>query len=165
MILATTAVSVRLSLSARAERQDRDRAAALQNLDGLFADAQEIDLNSVFPRNATSGRVAYATTYVINTVPRQLRVQLTLATNNPIRVYVNGQLVAQNVESGGTSSLFTLAPAGSTESQATRVMIKILQRENDARFAFTARLRDELGVSLTDSTREVVFTLGPNGGI
>jgi hypothetical protein len=132
--------------------------------DGLFSDVQDIDLNRVFPRNATSGRVAYATSYAINTVPRTLRVQLTVTTNNPIRIYVNGALVAQNVESGGTSALFTLAPAGG-ESKPTRLMIKILQRDNDARFAFTARLRDELGVVLTDSTREVVFTLGPNGGI
>jgi hypothetical protein len=132
--------------------------------DGLFSDAQEVDLDTVFPRNATSGRAAYATTYVVNTVPRQLRVQLTVATNNPIRIYVNGALVAQNVESGGTSALFTLGAAGG-EAKPARVMIKILQRDTDNRFAFTARLRDELGVVLTDTTREVVLTLGPNGGI
>jgi hypothetical protein len=132
--------------------------------DGLFSDAQEVDLNTAFPRNATGGRAAYATSYVVNTVPRQLRVQLTVTTNNPVRLYVNGVLVAQNVESGGTSALFTLAPAGG-EAKPTRVMIKILQRDTDARFAFTARLRDELGVVLTETSREVVFTLGPNGGI
>jgi hypothetical protein len=44
-------------------------------------------------------------------------------------------------------------------------MIKILQRANDPRFAFTAQLRDELGALLTDASRELVFTLGPNGGI
>jgi hypothetical protein len=132
--------------------------------DGLFSDAQEVDLDTVFPRSATSGRAAYATTYVVNTVPRQLRVQLTVATNNPIRIYVNGALVAQNVESGGTSALFTLGAAGG-EAKSARVMIKILQRDTDNRFAFTARLRDELGVVLSDTTREVVLTLGPNGGI
>jgi hypothetical protein len=132
--------------------------------DGLFSDLQEVDLNSVFPRNATSGRVAYASAYVVNTVPRQLRAQLTVTTNNPIRIYINGQLVAQNVESGGTSAFLTLAPAGG-EAKQTRIMIKILQRDTDARFAFTARLRDELGTLLTETTREVVFTLGPNGGI
>ncbi len=132
--------------------------------DGLFSDLQEVDLASVFPRNATSGRVAYASAYVVNTVPRQIRAQLTVTTDNPIRIYINGQLVAQNVESGGTSAFLTLAPAGG-EAKQTRIMIKILQRDTDARFAFTARLRDELGTLLTETTREVVFTLGPNGGI
>lgn len=133
--------------------------------DGLFSDATEVDLNSVFPRNATSGRVAYATAYVINTVPRSLRVQLTVSTNNPIRLYVDGSLIAQNVDSGGTSAFFTLGATGTENAKPVRIMIKILQRDNDARFAFTARLRDELGNVLSDATREVVFTLGPNGGI
>jgi hypothetical protein len=132
--------------------------------DGLFSDRAEVDLDLAFPRNATSGRVAYATTYAINTVPRQLRVQLTVTTNNPVRLYVDGQLLAQNVGGGGTSAFFTLPPAGPT-AKPTRLMLKILQRGNDARFAFTAQLRDELGVVLSDATREVVFTLGPNGGI
>jgi hypothetical protein len=50
-------------------------------------------------------------------------------------------------------------------AKPVRIMLKILQRETDARFAFTARLRDELGTLLTETSREVVFTLGPNGGI
>jgi len=132
--------------------------------DGLFADGQEIDLNTAFPRSATSGRVAYATSYMINTVPRQLRVQLTVTTTNPVRVYVDGLLVAQNIDGGGTSAFITLAAPGK-ETKPTRVMIKLLQRAGDPRFAFSARLRDELGTVLSDSTRELVFTLGPNGGI
>jgi len=108
--------------------------------------------------------VAYAATYVINTVPRALRVQLTVTTNNPVRVYVDGVLVAQNIESGGTSAFFTVAAPGK-ETKPPRVMLKLLQRSSDARFAFTARLRDELGVGFTDTSRELVFTLGPNGGI
>ena len=132
--------------------------------DGLFSDVREVDLNTVFPRNVQSGRIAYATSYVINTVPRQLRVQLSIATNNPVRVYVDGALVAQNADSGGVSAFFTLGAAGAT-AKPVRIMLKILQRDTDQRFAFTARLQDELGVVLTDTTREVVFTLGPNGGI
>ncbi|HEY5950225.1 MAG TPA: hypothetical protein VIV40_32240 [Kofleriaceae bacterium] len=130
--------------------------------DGLFSDAAEVDLNTAFPRN-TGGRVAYATAYAINTVPRTLRVQLTVATDNPIRIYIDGQLIAQNVDSGGTSAFFTLGPSGT--AKPIRIMLKILQRDGDARFAFTARLRDELGTLLTENTRELVFTLGPNGGI
>ena len=48
---------------------------------------------------------------------------------------------------------------------AKKIMIKLLQRADDARFAFTAQLRDELGTLLTDRTGELVFTLGPKGGI
>jgi hypothetical protein len=132
--------------------------------DGLFSEAAEVDLNTAFPRAVNAGRVAYASAYVINTVPRTLRAQLTVTTNNPIRVYVDGALVAQNVESGGTSAFVTLAAAGAN-AKPVRIMIKLLQRETDGRFAFTARLRDDLGVVLTETSREVVFTLGPNGGI
>ena len=39
--------------------------------DGLFATDATIDLNAVFPRPATTGRVAYATSYVVNTYERR----------------------------------------------------------------------------------------------
>lgn len=132
--------------------------------DGLFSDEAEVDLDVAFPRNVNAGRVAYASAYVINTVPRTLRVQLTVTTNNPIRVYVDGALAAQNVDSGGASAFLTLGAAGSN-AKPVRIMLKILQRETDGRFAFNARLRDEQGVVLSETSREVVFTLGPNGGI
>jgi hypothetical protein len=133
--------------------------------DGLFADTQEVDLGAAFPRSATSGRVAYAVSYAINTVPRQVRAQLVVATNNPVRIFVNGALVAQNDQSGGTTAFMTLAASGTADAKPTRIMIKVLQRATDPRFAFTAQLRDELGALLTDASRELVFTLGPNGGI
>jgi hypothetical protein len=44
-------------------------------------------------------------------------------------------------------------------------MIKLLQRATDTRFAFTAQLRDEQGILLTDRNGGLVVTLGPNGGI
>ena len=130
--------------------------------DGLFSDRDEVDLNVAFPRAATGGRVAYAVSYAINTVPRTTVAQLTIQTNNPIRVYVNGALVAQNDQGGGATALVNLPAAGGAPA---RILVKVLQRANDARFAFTAQLRDELGNLLTDRTGELVFTLGPNGGI
>jgi hypothetical protein len=133
--------------------------------DGLFAESRDIDLNTAFPRTATSGRVAYAVSYAINTVPRQIRAQLVVGTNNPVRVFVNGALVAQNDQSGGTTAFMTLPAAGTAGAKPTRIMIKILQRATDQRLLFTAQLRDELGALLTDASRELVFTLGPNGGI
>jgi hypothetical protein len=130
--------------------------------DGLFSDNGEVDLNDAFPRAATSGRVAYAVSYAINTVPRAITAQLTVSTQNPIRVYVDGALVAQNDQGGGATALLNLPASGGTPK---RIMIKVLQRADDARFAFTAQLRDELGTLLTDRTGELVFTLGPKGGI
>jgi hypothetical protein len=132
--------------------------------DGFFSDEAEVDLNIPFPRNATSGRAAYAVSYAINTVPRSTVAQLVVSTDNPIRIWINGALVAQNDNSGGATALVTL-PASGGASQPARIMIKLLQRQNDADFAFTAQLRDDLGNLLTDQTGELVFTLGPKGGI
>ncbi len=132
--------------------------------DGLFSDVAEVDLNLAFPRDATSGRVAYATSYAINTVPRSVVAQLVVATDNPIRIYINGLLVAQNDNGGGATALINLA-AGGPGAQPARILIKLLQRPTDDEFAFTAQLRDDLGNLLTDQTGELVFTLGPKGGI
>lgn len=132
--------------------------------DGLFADRAEVDLNLAFPRDATSGRVAYAVSYAVNTVPRPLVAQLVVTTDNPIRIYVGGALVAQNDLGGGATALLNLPASGGTAAPA-RILIKLLQRSTDDRFAFTAQLRDELGALLTDRTGELVFTLGPKGGI
>jgi len=131
--------------------------------DGLFADGTEVDLNAVFPRSATSGRAAYAVSYVINSAPRNQTVQISVATQNPVRIYVNGLLIAQNDQGGGTTALTTLTATGQTRT--ARIMIKLLQRAGDARFAFTAQLRDDQGILLTDRNGGLVFTLGPNGGI
>lgn len=132
--------------------------------DGLFSDNQVVDLNTAFPRASTSGRVAYAVSYAVNTVPRQIQAQLAVATNNPVRIYIDGVLASQNDQGGGTSAFLTLKPAA-PGNKPVRIVIKVLQRANDAQFAFTAQLRDELGRPLTDVSRELVFTLGPNGGI
>ncbi|HTJ42572.1 MAG TPA: hypothetical protein VL463_10790 [Kofleriaceae bacterium] len=131
--------------------------------DGLFSDVQEVDLNLAFPRDATGGRVAYAVSYAINTQPFAQTAQLVVSTDNPLRIYVNGILVAQNDNSGGASAIVSLPAAGT--QPPPRLLIKLLQRPTDARFAFTAKLEDELGNLLTDQNGGLVFTLGPNGGI
>jgi hypothetical protein len=132
--------------------------------DGFFSASATIDFNAVFPRAATPGRVAYAVAYVTNTFPRDIRAQVLIATNNPVQVYADGQLVAQNPNSGGTTAIttFKTSAAGTT---STKLMIKLLQRANDANFSFTAQFSDQFGALLTDVTGELVFTLGPNGGV
>jgi len=132
--------------------------------DGLFSEDAQIDLDTAFPRAATGGRVAYAVTYATSTVPRQTLAQLQIASNNPVRIYVNGSLVAQNDQGGGASAFLTLPPSGA-ETKSTLILIKVLQRSTDQTFRFSAQLKDEFGRLLTDTSRELVFTLGPNGGI
>lgn len=144
-----------------------DRAGGAFNngqWDGLFATSAQVDLNAAFARTATSGRAAYAVAYALNTMPRQLVVQMNVTTQNAIRIYIDGVLVAQNDQGGGASTVMTLAPAG-PGNKPTRILIKLVQRSTDPTFAFSAQLRDELGQLLTDTTRELVFTLGPHGGI
>jgi hypothetical protein len=133
--------------------------------DGTFSASNNIDLNAVFPRAQNSGRIAYAVAYIVNTVPRPIQAQMSIVTNNPIRIYVDGLLVGQNDQSGGNTAFLSLPAAGATNAKATKVLIKLLQRANDAQFAFTAQFRDQFGTLLTDVTRELVFTLAANGGI
>jgi hypothetical protein len=132
--------------------------------DGLFSASNVIDLNQAFPRNATGGRVGYAVSYVVNTIPVPIQAQVQIATQNPVRIYVDGALVAQNDQGGGTSAFVNLKPAG-PGAKAVKVLVKLLQRANDPTFSFTAQFRDQLGNLLTDATGELVFTLGPGGGI
>jgi hypothetical protein len=131
--------------------------------DGLFSDRADVDLSAAFPRAATSGRVAYAVAYALNTTPQPLVAQLSVSTQNPIRIYLDGVLAAQNDQNGGASAVVNL-PAAGKGGKPVRILIKLLQRSSDASFAFTAQLRDELGTLLTDATGELVFTLGPHGG-
>jgi hypothetical protein len=132
--------------------------------DGFFSTSANVDFNVPFPRAATSGRVAYAVAYIVNTTPRLIKAQIQFNTNNPIRVYVDNQLIAQNNNSGGTAAFATLNPAGT--GKAVKVLVKLLQRANDNNFRFQAQFSDQqTGIAFTDATRELVFTLGPNGGL
>ena len=132
--------------------------------DGFFSTNASVDFNVPFPRAATSGRVAYAVAYVVNTTPRLIKAQIQFNTNNPIRIYVDNQLSAQNINGGGATAFLSLNPAGT--GKAVKVLVKLLQRSGDAAFSFQAQFTDQqTGVAFTDATRELVFTLGPNGGL
>jgi hypothetical protein len=132
--------------------------------DGLFSSDSTVDLDVPFSRPSNAvGRLAYATSYVVNTYPRPQTVQLIVTTSNPVRVYVNGQLWAQNDQSGGTTASFTLAASGADRS--ARILIKVMQRSTDRAFAFRAQLTDDHATVLTDSNSGLVFMLGPDGGV
>jgi len=131
--------------------------------DGFFSEAQQVNLNIPFPRNNVA-RIAYASANIINTANREIRAQLVFDTDNPIQVYVNNQLVEQNDQGGDVTALITLK-ASSQREAPTRILVKLLQRANDANFRFAVQARDQFGNLLTDRTAELVDTLGPNGGI
>jgi hypothetical protein len=132
--------------------------------EGFFSDSATIDLNVAFPRAQTGGRVAYAVASVSNTFPRDIQAQMTVTTNNPVQVYADGVLISQNPNSGGTTAIMTFKASGGTDTKSTRVLVKLLQRAQDANFNFTAQFADQFGTNLTDLTGELVFTLAPNGG-
>lgn len=132
--------------------------------DGFFSEEGRVDLDQVFGRAQEVNRVAYAVSYLTNTSPVPIRVQIQIDTVNAARVYVGDTLVAQDDDGGGVSAIANL-PAYGSGGGAVRVLVKLLQRTGDGELAFTARLRDELGTPLTDSSGELVITLGPDGGI
>lgn len=132
--------------------------------DGFFSDEAEVDLNIPFNRDATAGRVAFASTYVINTDSRDIDAQLVVTTDNPVRIYIDGRLAGSNDQGGSTTAIALLKASNRREGTA-HVLIKLLQRANDNDFSFTAQFRDDIGNVLTDETGELVFTLAQNGGI
>jgi hypothetical protein len=130
--------------------------------DGFFSDSANIDLNTPFPKVGAT-RIAYASAFLLNTLGNTQPIQMQVVTNNAIQIYLNGALVAQNDNSGGASLITTLA--GSGAGSKAKVVIKLLQRANDAQFAFTAQLKDDQGTLLTDVVGGIVITLSDNGGI
>jgi hypothetical protein len=133
--------------------------------DGFFAEDRTIDLNQVFPRDATAGRVAYAVVYLVNTTPLSETAQMTITSPNAVRAWVGTTLVAQADDASNGVAAVAVLPAYSTEKKATRILVKLFQSADDNGFEFTLQLRDELGNPLTDTTGEIVALLGPQGGI
>jgi hypothetical protein len=135
--------------------------------DGLFGDDNNglVDLGAAFPRASTSGRVAYAVAYLLNTSPSDIDADLTIVSPNAVKLYVADRAVLQaNDATGGVTGLATL-PAYATAKSATRVLVKVLQRANDRQFQFQMFLKDSLGNPLTNLTGELVVKLSPDGGI
>jgi len=127
--------------------------------DGFFSASANVDLSIPFPGTGIN-RVVYASANVINSLGRTQSVNFNIATNNPIQVYVDGKLTAQNNASGGTMAITTLPT-----NKPVHILIKLQQRENDAQFAFTAQTTDNQGNVLTDKVGGLIFTLAPNGGL
>jgi hypothetical protein len=136
--------------------------------DGLFnddANNEVVDLNRAFPRDATSGRIAYAVAYVVNTSNLDITAQMEVTSDNALRIYVDDALVAQADDASGGVATIAQLPAFGNSKKSTRLLFKLFQSADDEEFSFTVQFRDDLGNLLTDASQELVILLGPQGGI
>jgi hypothetical protein len=128
-----------------------------------FADDAFVDLGDRFGRNAP--RAAYAATYVVNTDSFDIDVRLEVSSENDFHVYFGG--LDQSVIGGGTVNLTQRINAfGGEEGDLVRILIKVFEPQDQGQFGFTARFFDNRNNNLlTEDTGELVFVLGPEGGI
>ena len=56
-------------------------------------------------------------------------------------------------------------PPYATSRQVTRILVKVFQTTDDTAFGFEMKFSDENGNVMTGSMRELVFKLGPEGGV
>jgi hypothetical protein len=134
--------------------------------DGLFSAAEVVDMNVEFPQAVNGGRAGYALTYVINTTSTDISAQVTVSSPNVIKMWA-GKTVVQNTDNAvaGAPTVVTL-PAYSTSKTATRLLLKVFQRQADNAFNFKMSFTDvNSGQLLTNTTGELVFKLSPDGGI
>lgn len=133
---------------------------------GFFAEGPFVDLGDArqgFPRDMPTDRVAYAVAYVINTSPDDVTAVITVRSPNDVELFVGGEH-DQGRDGAGTSVMAPL-PAYTTTRAVTRIMVKVFQSSDDADFGFDLQIADDGGNLLTGISRELVFKLGPEGGI
>jgi hypothetical protein len=134
--------------------------------DGLFSPVAKLDLAAEFPQAANSGRIAYAVAYVLNTTPADIQAQITVVSDNVIKLYVGKNPVLQTANAGGDGApAFATLPAFANSKSTTRLLLKVFQRAADVNFNFQVKFQDQFGNPLTNTTGELVFLLGPGGGI
>jgi hypothetical protein len=134
--------------------------------DGFFSDQRFIDLDEPvqgFPRDTAIDRLAYAVAYVINTRATEIRARLTVSSPSDVEIYAGAE---HGVARDGAGVAVTVAlPPYATTRQVTRILVKVFQASTDTAFGFEMQLADENGNLLTGATSDLVFKLGPEGGI
>ncbi|HTE52815.1 MAG TPA: hypothetical protein VK698_18305 [Kofleriaceae bacterium] len=134
--------------------------------DAFFSDDALVDVGAFLTGDAGSGRIAFATSYLINTTTVDQRVEVELTPVNDARLYVGGAVT--DVTAGNTASLTVTIPASrATDTpQGNRIFIKLFQAADEADLAFTVRLlRADNNQPFNDVGGELVLKLGPQGGI
>ncbi len=125
-----------------------------------------IDLDARFGNiRANAPRAAYASVYLINADSFPLDVRLEVESDNDIHVYFGDQ--DQDRRDGGDVVLTQrIEPFSGGDGDLVRILIKVFEPVDQDDFGFTARFFDnDRNVPLTDETGELVFVLGPEGGI
>jgi hypothetical protein len=134
--------------------------------DGFFSDQPFIALDQPgqgFFRAEPFDRIVYAVTYVINTRPSAVDTVMRVSSPNDVEIYAGD---AYNVgrDGSGTSVMVTLPPYASSR-KITRILVKVFQTSDDPTLGFALQLTDMAGTIITGASRELVFKLGPEGGI
>jgi hypothetical protein len=133
--------------------------------DGLFSANTTVDLNAVFPRPSTSGRIAYAVAYVLNTGSTDVSAVVNITTVNAVELFINGTPTVQaDSAASGISGLATFSAYGVGKGM-TRVMLKLFQHATDPTFSFTVQFADQFGNPLTGTNSDLLIKLGSEGGI
>jgi hypothetical protein len=133
--------------------------------DALISDNATIDLGTEFPQGQTAGRVAYAVAYVLNTTQSDLPAIIHVQSANPIKLYVDKTPVQETLGASQEATAVTTFPAFSTSGRSTRLLLKVLQRSQDAQFNFKVWFTDQNQNILSAQSGELVLKLAPGGGV
>jgi hypothetical protein len=129
--------------------------------------SENIDFLDAFQVDDAEELFAFGVAYVINTTVRDLDVVISVESVNDVVLRVGNEpdLVREVVgRDGAGATVTTRLPAFASSRQLTRIMVKVFQKIGDVGLGFTIQFSDDNGNLLTDATRELVFTLGGEGG-
>jgi hypothetical protein len=132
----------------------------------LFASPNElVDLTQPFGA-AGSNRVAYAYANVINVTGSDIQASLTVTSPNAVEVLAGSSIALGEQDGPNTANTVATFSSFTSTKTTTRLLVKVLQRQNDAQFGFTLNLTNlTTNAPLTNTTGELVFRLDPTGGI
>jgi len=124
---------------------------------GYFADSRDIDINQAFSLSApVTGRLVYALAYMVNISPRPLELKITMATPNTLRLFTGDEWTME-VSAGTSAARVTIEPGATV-----RMLVKVLQTPEHNEFQFSAQISYPNDAPITN---ELIFFLGPGGGI
>lgn len=129
--------------------------------------SESIDFLQAFSVVDGEEHTALAAAYVLNTTTRDLRVVISVQSENDVMVFAGaapGSIDQAIGRDGAGVSLTTSVPAFASSRELKRLLVKAHQRPGDATFGFTIQFSDDNGNLLTSATRELVFALGGEGG-
>jgi hypothetical protein len=134
--------------------------------DGLFSDAQLVDVGAFLTGNPGGGRLAYAAAYLYNTTTTEREVDIELHAVNQARLLVGDTIL--DIPAGGTATTRVDLPStrASDAPTGTLLLVKLFESPADGAMRFSIRLLRAGGDRpYTDAGGELLVKLGPRGGI